>query len=1412
LEKEQSVIFEKLKVIWVHFWRRRSELKFSGRVATRLAKGGWGAVILRASTLVAGPHQSTYWADNKAGAVSITFDDGIMSQYTQAVPALNARGFKGTFFVITGRIDSDTVHDFATWDEWRNAANQGHEIGSHTKTHPHLPQLSLAQMQDEIGGAKAAIDAQITTQKCLTFSYPFGELNDNAELIAQAYYIAARGTSCDLNNTPYDLYDMKACEDTLSVEQMKAKADEAEQQGKWLISFHHSLDGTMYGYWTIGMLTDYLGYLKTKNLWVDTFGSVTKYIKERASADLSLVSSSDEQIVLSLTDTLDNAIYDEPLTIRSEVPSSWANVNVQQGSGAITVTSVVEDTKTVIYYNVIPDRGFITLKKVTTLQPTVTGLSPSYATVGGSSFTLTVNGSNFVSGATVRWNGSSRLTTFASGSQLTATITASDISVAGTASVTVYNPSGDISNAMTFEIRNPTPTVATPTITPPGGTYTNSVDVALATQTAGASIRYTTDGTEPTSSSTLYSASIMVTQSITLRAKAFLSGYNDSATASASFTINPASGGSSLSVQMAQSSTSVTLSAEGTSDWAHWGLTNASSFNHKSGVTQQISNYTLLGSTNPGRFTDSRVAYSWSGGTPTASATNSTTGIFFTGIGNGYQLSIPAQSSQSVLKLYLGLWTARGRFEAKLSDGSVPSYVAYLDNAAGSVDRVVTLSFSAASSGVNLIIGYTVENNYGNSWGNITLQAATLVRAQVNQAPDGVINSPATNVSITVGQSVSFAGTGTDPDNNLPLTYRWGFGTGSGIPDSTAKDPGPVQFNAAGTYAVTFTVTDSQGLADPTPAMRTVVVSGNSGNQPADGTISSPLGNVTINVGDSVYFTGEGTDPENDLPLTYLWTFGAGSGVPASSRKDPGLIQFNNPGMYTVVLTVTDGLGQADPTPATLTVTVVTPAAAVISQANWSVKFADSQELAGEDGSAVNAIDGNPSTIWHTDWYVYSPLPPHELQIDLGGLYRISGFRYLPRQDGIKDGWVTQYEVFVSTDGVNWESPVATGTFAGDATEKQVTFAPALGQFVRFSSMSNDAKGMPWASAAEIRVVGVPVKPSLRIVKPLNYHLQTGTDLLVRANASLNDTAHSGWGVRFLLDGGPSNGGQAFDVHSAPFETTFTALSKAEHVVDAVLIDSLGKEVSTSDTRDQSIQVGIGNFYVAMGDSITAAYPTGDGDNFPDDDTSLDGRNTGGGYVPILNNLLTAGQRTPYTIVNHGFGGTTSAYGVSLIPVLLNKYPDSQRYLILYGMNDSRPWLPVPSGKGLSPGDPGYPGSFKDNMQRMVDAVKGAGKAPTLAEINIALGDCNSPVDCPPYPNPDAGARSVLIKEYNLVIDQLVGNPANNITVQPPDFYTYFRQHYATEYFDNIHPNGVGYQSMGRLWCEAITGATCGGQ
>jgi hypothetical protein len=88
--------------------------------------------------------------------------------------------------------------------------------------------------------------------------------------------------------------------------------------------------------------------------------------------------------------------------------------------------------------------------------PTTTSLSPASAIAGGMAFTLTVNGTNFVNGSTVRWNGSNRATTYVSATQLTASITAADIATAGTISVTVFTgtPGGGTSNAQTFTINN----------------------------------------------------------------------------------------------------------------------------------------------------------------------------------------------------------------------------------------------------------------------------------------------------------------------------------------------------------------------------------------------------------------------------------------------------------------------------------------------------------------------------------------------------------------------------------------------------------------------------------------------------------------------------------------------------------------------------------------------------------------------------------------------------------------------------------------------------------------------------------------------------------------------------------------------------------------------------------------------
>ena len=167
--------------------------------------------------------------------------------------------------------------------------------------------------------------------------------------------------------------------------------------------------------------------------------------------------------------------------------------------------------------------------------------------------------------------------------------------------------------------------------------------------------------------------------------------------------------------------------------------------------------------------------------------------------------------------------------------------------------------------------------------------------------------------------------------------------------------------------------------------------------------------------------------------------------------------------------------------------------AGVIPPVGWSVAFVDSQETVAENGAAANAIDGNPATYWVTQWHPSSTPLPHEIQINLGAVYTLNAFQYLPRQDGCANGWISQYEFYVSTDGVNWGSSVASGTFnygglsttcpgAGVPAALQVNFVPATGQFVRLRALS-EVNGNPWTAAAEINLLGAAASQNYSVAQ-----------------------------------------------------------------------------------------------------------------------------------------------------------------------------------------------------------------------------------------------------------------------------------------------------------------------------------------
>src|SRR5262249_29872952 len=176
------------------------------------------------------------------------------------------------------------------------------------------------------------------------------------------------------------------------------------------------------------------------------------------------------------------------------------------------------------------------------------------------------------------------------------------------------------------------------------------------------------------------------------------------------------------------------LTLVGTIDWAHWGLTGPASFDHKANVTPLISNFTAVGNGTPNNLGDSAVGYTWTDGTPDVNATNSTTGVFVAGQGNGFPIPAPADTTPRILYVYLGAWQAQGTITAHMSDGSVPDYVdSSVNSPLASTVGLYTFNYAAGSNGQTLSITYTLTGGGG----NVTLFSSALTAP----VPDFTISS-----------------------------------------------------------------------------------------------------------------------------------------------------------------------------------------------------------------------------------------------------------------------------------------------------------------------------------------------------------------------------------------------------------------------------------------------------------------------------------------------------------------------------------------------------------------------------------------------------------------------------------------------------------------------------------------------
>ena len=145
-----------------------------------LSEEGYRTIGLR--DLVRGPEIDL------SKSIVITFDDGYRDNFEHAFPILTKFGFSATVFCIAKRVGEP---GYLTREEIREMHFAGFEFGSHTLSHPHLPEQSIDRKWWEIFGSKRFLE-ELLGFKCDWFCYPYGEYDrETVHLVERAGYRGA---------------------------------------------------------------------------------------------------------------------------------------------------------------------------------------------------------------------------------------------------------------------------------------------------------------------------------------------------------------------------------------------------------------------------------------------------------------------------------------------------------------------------------------------------------------------------------------------------------------------------------------------------------------------------------------------------------------------------------------------------------------------------------------------------------------------------------------------------------------------------------------------------------------------------------------------------------------------------------------------------------------------------------------------------------------------------------------------------------------------------------------------------------------------------------------------------------------------------------------------------------------------
>jgi peptidoglycan/xylan/chitin deacetylase (PgdA/CDA1 family) len=241
--------------------------------------------------------QSFQWPDGKRAAVSMSFDDGRVSQVDTGLALLKNANVKVTFYVTPGAVERRL-------DGWKQAVADGHEIGSHSLTHPctgnyafsqnnALEDFDLQKMAAQLDEATDRIH-KLLGVKPTTFAYPCGlkfvgrgrNVKSYVPLVAERFLVG-RGYLDESPNSPAftDLAQaMGTPFDDLEFPQMKSIVDSATKEGRWIIFVGHDFGDRRRQTTDMKALEMLIAYLKdpANGIWLGTVAEIGGYVKKQS--------------------------------------------------------------------------------------------------------------------------------------------------------------------------------------------------------------------------------------------------------------------------------------------------------------------------------------------------------------------------------------------------------------------------------------------------------------------------------------------------------------------------------------------------------------------------------------------------------------------------------------------------------------------------------------------------------------------------------------------------------------------------------------------------------------------------------------------------------------------------------------------------------------------------------------------------------------------------------------------------------------------------------------------------------------------------------------------------------------------------------------------------------------------------